>query len=84
MPSIEVIIPKGLSPREFRKRICLAAIKAAYGSITEFARAVGVSRQQVYMVLAGKHKSGSVVGALSALTNRPAHELFPPSQRKAA
>jgi hypothetical protein len=83
MPSIEVTIPKDLSPDEYRKRVCMAAIAARYGTVAKFAEIIGVRRQSVYYTLAGVTRSGRIAGALSALTGVALHTLFPPEEKAA-
>lgn len=83
MPAFEVLVPNDLPPDEYRRRVCMAAIMAKYGSVLEFSRAIGVSRQAVYLALAGSVPGGRVAGALAAITGVPRTTLFP-SQEKAA
>ncbi len=81
--ALSVMIPADLSIKEFRRRVCLAAIKGSHGTIFAFSTRVGVSRQAVSAVLNGHWRSARIETALAHLTGIPMQVLFP-SQEKAA
>lgn len=55
------------------------AEREGYGSMTELAAAMGVTRQHLYAVRNGKHKIGVkfIRGAMRAFPRYPADVLFP-------
>lgn len=83
MPSIEVVIPSGLKPEQFRNRVCKAAIKGTFGTIGAFALSIGASRVAVSAVLNGHWRSARIESALATLTGY-SHDVLFPSKEKAA
>jgi len=83
MPAFELLIPSNLPHDEFRRRVCLAAIKARYGSVQVFAKEIGATRQQVSNVIGGKYRGGRVAVALCELTGIPLRILFPVREKAA-
>lgn len=83
MPAFEILVPSNLPTEEYRRRVCMAAILAKYGSVLSFARSIGVCRQAVYLAIAGTVPGGRVAGALSAITGIPRTTLFPPQEQAA-
>jgi hypothetical protein len=85
MPALEVLVPSDLPPEEVRRRACHAAIKARYGTLAAFAKAIGCSRQQVINVINGRYPMGRgrVAGALAMLTGLDVQVLFPVKEKAA-
>lgn len=57
-----------------------AALAAVGHSAASIARQLGISRQVVGMVIAGRATSAPVEEKIAEVTGRPRSELFPPEQ----
>ncbi len=80
---LKLQVHTGLSIKNFRRRACLAALRAQAMNMATFAATVGVSRQAVSQVLNGHWRSKRIELALAALTGYPVAVLFPPDEAAA-